>query len=133
MNHEIVLGGSALLLVLSGLLYHGHMNAGPRSLLKSEMVEMILLSLAVALGPLALFGPLAGLWMALQDGFTAQALLGAGADLAGLALFAVSALLFRTMMRSAAKTAHGPSTVTPFTPRPAGPRHPQGRVQKKAA
>ena len=135
MQDSLILAASTTLLGLTGAIYYVHHHARPGSWLKSELVSMVLLSVAVGIAPLAMFGPFVGLADTFAGGITASGFATAGMDLLSLALTAAAFLVYRALVRDAAKTWHGPANVTPFTPRPAGPRTPpaSGQKMKKAA
>lgn len=118
MLHTAALAASLTSLGLVCAIYFCNILSRPGSWFRGEMLAMILLSLLTGLFPLAFAASLAGLLGALTGGVTLAAFLSAGIDLVSVGAVIATMIMFRALVKATYRTASGPGTITPLTPRP---------------
>ncbi|SMX43099.1 hypothetical protein [Maliponia aquimaris] len=132
MLHSAALSSSLLALGLTCAIYYCNILSPQKSWLRSEMIEMILLSVLTGVFPLAASATAAAMWQVVSGGLSLQALLSAGFDLGSLAAVVATVMIFVATVRATPRTAVKPNNVTPLKPRPVTPRPSGGKMRKVA-
>lgn len=132
MLHSAAFASSLIALGLTCAIYYCNILSPQKSLLRSELLQMVLLSILTGVFPLAVAATAAAMWLIVSGGLSLQALMSASFDLVSLGAVVATVMVFIATLKATPQVPVKPHNVTPLKPRPVAPRPSGGKMRKAA-
>lgn len=132
MGHYTSFFASLASLTLMAVVYYCNYLSGKDSWLRSETLQMVLLSLLTGIFCLAVPATVIGIVQVATGGISLATVTNSGLEIGSIVMILATAAIFRKAVKRTNHSSSTPHNVTPLTPRPVAPNSGRGGMRKAA-